>query len=135
MGEAAGIRGRLWPESFHLPSATVVFSGSAWGAFVLGRRHTNTCQLLVDDVSTSRRLLRLLDKPLVAFMIGACEHPKSGLVAHVIGDVDFWGTIVEVQGRLTVSEPRRVEAVEWPNSRVHRTLLLRGTLSHVVAMS
>src|SRR4029453_2908024 len=134
MGEATGIQGRWWPGSFHLPSVSVEFGGLRLRALGLHRRHANTCQLLVDDVSTSRRLLGLLDELLVAFGVGALDHPKSRLVAHVIGHVDFWSTIVEVQGRLPVGEPHRIESVDWPNSRVYRTLLLCGALSHVVAM-
>src|SRR4029453_809960 len=71
MGEATGIQGRWWPGSFHLPSVSVEFGGLRLRALGLHRRHANTCQLLVDDVSTSRRLLGLLDELLEVWRLPA----------------------------------------------------------------
>ena len=113
-----------------LPASTASVSSSL--ARNLG--HGDARELLVDRVALLRGLVRLLEKTLEARGIGALDHAEARLVAHVVGDPRFRRTIVEMERRFALGQAARIETVERPYAGIHRQLLLRHAVSHVVAV-
>src|SRR6185503_215511 len=92
-------------------SIFTVFNVSTVFTCLLERRYLHPGKLLVDGVTSFSCGLRLFQEVFEAGRIGALNHSEARFVAHVIGDLRFWRSIVELERRFTLRDAVGIEAV------------------------
>src|SRR5262249_21804098 len=99
---------------------------SLGGARRRAGRHGELGEVLVDGDATSGHLLRHLHQAAEALGVAPLAHPATGLVTHVLARRELRRPAVEQERRLALGNAPRVPAVERPDARVDRLLLLLG---------